>query len=112
MRDPGFVFYKPTLMLATFAALLGLSLAVSENGVIHLLAGKRLMHAPAFWRGLTAVLAALLAALAIANVVMAHVLSFESWLTYKTVIALPVELLACIAFPRLFMIRATALQKN
>ncbi|CAB3662971.1 septation protein IspZ [Trinickia soli] len=75
--------WHPTIVFAWFALLLFASLLRGGNGLLYLAWGRLLDRPESFWRRLNAWTGGLYVALAIANIAVAHAVSFRIWLHLK-----------------------------
>lgn len=83
LNDPQFIKMKPTLIYAIFAVLLGFSWLTRRNWLGKVM-GDALPMRPEGWRILTARLALLFLALALANELVWRNLSDTVWVNFKT----------------------------
>lgn len=105
--DVTYVKWKPTFMFACYAVALIIWCALTSNGPIHLLWGKRLNQPPSFWRAFTFSLAGLCGALSLLNLFVAYFATTESWVHFKMFTPIPAELLFCIVTAPYLAARST-----
>jgi intracellular septation protein len=94
-----FVQYKPSVLYFVLAAVLVASTFFSANGLLHLVWGRRLQFSPRFWRNFTIAFACLMLVLAIVNIIVANIVTLESWLKYKSFVPLVSEIVFCCVLP-------------
>lgn len=100
ITDPRFFTWKTSVLWIAFAVIILLAQAALPHGLVHTLWGKRLNQGAVFWRKLSFATAALFVCLAIVSIVLAQVLSFESWLRIRTAAPFAGLLLFVLVIPR------------
>ena len=91
-----YVKWKPTVMFGMYAAIFIVWRALTSNGPLHMLWGKRLQQSTKFWRAFTLGFAGVCGALALLNLVVAYFATTEFWVSFKTLAPIPLELLFCL----------------
>jgi len=91
-RDETFIQIKPTLVYLMFAVLLGYGLLARKPLLQMLLETAYPGLSEKGWRLLTINWTLFFVALAVANEVARHMLSWDSWMTFKTWVVLPTTL--------------------
>lgn len=83
LRSADFIKLGPSVFYATFACSLAISLFVSKEGLLHVVAGPRLALSSNHWRHFTLAITCLFATLVVLNVVVAFTQSTEFWVNSK-----------------------------
>lgn len=85
LQDVSNVRWKATIGFSLLAVALLLCQILGKFSLVRLIFGARLQLDERFWRSISFTLGALYIALAIANIAVAQIASFETWNIYKSV---------------------------
>lgn len=99
IEEAMFIQYKPSVLYVVLAVALAASTVFSENGLLHFVWGRRLQFPPRFWRKFTIAFACFFLILATVNILVANMVTLESWLQYKNFFPLISEIIFCCAAP-------------
>lgn len=106
-HDISYIPWKATIGFSFLAIALVLCQTLAKFSLLRLVFGARLQLDETFWRSLSFALSALFIALAIANIAVAQMASFETWNLYKLVAPiLSILIFVAIVPPYLTAIRA------
>jgi len=89
MSDPQLVQIKVTVLYVSLALVLSASQFIVKRSPLFLVFGNRLGMSAQFWQLLTYALALFYMALAVANILLAQAVTFETWAMVKTLAPLP-----------------------
>lgn len=104
--DPTMFFLKPSIIWIIGAVALLVAQVTMPNGLLYLMGGRNLVQPSQFWRGLGFTLSGLWLALALLNIGMAKLVSFELWMTLKAFAPFVILLIYVLVVPARLSTRA------